>query len=243
MEFTKENYIDMIIDKTYENYCNVASVYSSLGMNTNKSYLANAIEKKPEVVKQENILTRLYRRLSDMFSKPGPKKIDWQKCTSVLPSCVRKPEEYMDYKVPISLIDIVSRKLSPLEEQINNDKEALAMSVEHFDKGARGWIDRNLLAPVIGILYFLTYGRIVVMADEDARKESALKELDKLYMEFSHKLKMEFTDILMVQYFEKFDKRSMTYKTRIEDMMNFAKFYSSLGDKPEEIKDSMRYMW
>jgi len=89
----------------------------------------------------------------------------------------------------------------------------------------------------------MTYGRIVVMADKDARKESALKELDKLYIEFSRELKMEFTDILIVQYFEKFDKRSMTYKTHIEDMMNFAKFYLSLGDKPEEVKDSMRYMW
>lgn len=243
LRFNNEDYIDIVIDRVCENYSHVSSVYSSLGMNPNKSYLTNAIRKKSEAVKQENILTRLYRRLSHLFSKPSPKKMDWQKCTQVLPSCVRRPDDYMDYKVPISLIDIASRKLSPLEEQLNNDKEVLARSIGHLDKGARGWINKNIRAPVIGILYFLTYGRITVMAEEDAKKESALKELDMTYLEVSRELKMEFTDILMVQYFEKFDKESMTFKTRIGDMIDFAELYSSLGDTPEEIKENMRSIW
>jgi hypothetical protein len=223
LELTNDDYSDLIVDFVYDDLVEVKSVYSWVGLRQEESNMVQVFNQPPVQPKsrieqlRETLRERLKRKAGDIFEH------DWTQFIDHLPCNSRTKESYLSHNVPKSLRDIVQGKLEPLNERLSQDRQIL----EERDNGSKvksfqQAFDRYVAIPVISLSYFLVSGE----SPEIIRIDSGNRSLENAHLELQKKLKIVFTDLIVLQYFENFqDENSMTYMGyRLRLARSFSKF-------------------
>ena len=226
LEFSNDDFNDLIIDTAFADLSKVRSVYTLVGLKPEESNMVLALNQPPEqpISRFEQLVGRLRGRNRNL-------EYDWTNFIDHLPPNARTGERYLSHEAPESLRDVVRRKLEPLNHQLNRDRQVLESGdYQPPEKNLQKTFNEYVAIPTIALFYFLSTGEIPQIAPTTDGRRS----LDNAYLGLQRHLKMMFTDAMVLQYFEDFqDKRSINYILKIDSKLRMAEAFRDVGTKSE----------